>query len=58
MKKETATKVQNDVISRLIARAGFRKVGRDIAEVPEKDMEINHGKYDRRTIENIVQNID
>ena len=54
---ETASKVRNDNISRLLASLGVRMVGRDLAETPEKLRESNHGRNDRRRTENTMQDI-
>ena len=55
---ETATKVKNDRMSRLLASLGVRMIGGDFAETPEKFKESNHGRYDGRTIIDTLQNVD
>ena len=54
---ETATKIRNDYANRLFAYLGIRKVGKDMAETPEKMREIYHGRNDGRRTENIMQDI-
>lgn len=54
---ETATKIRNDFENRLFAYVGIRKIGRDLAETPEKMRENNHGRDDRRRIKDIMQGI-
>jgi hypothetical protein len=51
---ERATKVRRDD---LLAMLGVRKIGGDMAEIPEKMRESGHGRNDRRTNKNIMQNV-
>lgn len=51
--KETASKVKNDNMSRILASMGVRMVGGSIAETPER--EFDHGGNDGRRTENIMQ---
>ena len=51
---ETASKVKNDKISRLLASMGVRMIGGSIAETPER--EIDHGRNDGRRIKSTMQN--
>ena len=50
-----ASKMKKDRMSRLLASRGVREVGRDIAEIPEK--ETGHGRNDGRRIKNTMQDI-
>ena len=52
---ETATKIRNDFENRLFTYLGVRKIGRDMAETPEKMRENNHGRDDGRRIKDIMQ---
>lgn len=55
---ETATKVKYDRMSRVLASLGVRMVGGDIAETPEKMRENGHGRNDRRTDKDVMQNVN
>ena len=54
---ETASKIKNDRMNRLLASLGVREIGRDIAETPEKFKESNHGRYDGRTVNGVMQDV-
>jgi hypothetical protein len=45
-------------MSRVLASLGVRMVGGDMAEIPEKMRENGHGRNDRRTNKNIMQNVN
>ena len=55
---ETASKIKNDRMNRLLASLGVREIGRDIAETPEKFKESNHGRYDGRTVKDAMQGVN
>lgn len=51
---ETASKIKNDRISRLLSSMGVRAIGGDIAETPERGLESNHGRNDGRRNQNTM----
>ena len=53
MKKETASRIKHDKVSKVLASMGVRMIGGKIAEIPER--ENDHGRNDRRRIENTMQ---
>ena len=53
--RETATKNRKSRLEYLLSIVGMRMIDGEIAETPEK--EISHGRYDRRAVKDIMQDI-